>query len=189
MMAGIDFSAGEVFVSLDADLQNDPADIPALLSKLDEGYDVVSGWRKYSARCPRETNAGEPGCESADLLDLRRPTQRLRLHAQGVPTRGHQGRASSTARCTASFRSTRSWHGARVTEIPVQHHPRTQGQSKYGLERVVKVVLDLIVVKFLDRTSSSRSTSSAAPGSYRCVRRFFTLVVMTLTQVCSTASR
>ncbi len=117
MMAGLDHARGEVIVPIDADLQNDPADIPRLLAKLDEGFDVVSGWRK-------------------DRKDYRKDViGPVRLYGEMhrfVPIYA-------------------AWYGARITEIPVNHAPRLHGKSNYGLERVAKVILDLMVVRFLDR--------------------------------------
>jgi len=150
MMAGIDHAAGQVLVSLDADLQNDPADIPKLLAKLDEGYDVVSGWRRHrqDARFRRTLVSRIANRMISRISGVRLNDYGCTLKAyrrdvvKGIKLYGEMHRFIPIyAR----------WMGARVTEIPVQHHPRARGESKYGLERVVKVVLDMMVVKFLDR--------------------------------------
>lgn len=150
MMAGIDFSRGRILISLDADLQNDPADIPMLLSKLDEGYDVVSGWRKQrqDARF-RRTFVSRVANRLISWISG------VRLNDYGCTLKAYRRDVIKDVKLYGEMHRFipiyAHWFGARVTEIPVQHHPRTRGQSKYGLERVVKVVLDMIVVKFLDR--------------------------------------
>ena len=150
MMAGIDHAAGQILISLDADLQNDPDDIPLLLAKLDEGYDVVSGWRRDRQDAPirrtlvsRIANKLISRVSGVHLKDYGCTLKAYRRDViKGVKLYGEMHRFIPIyAR----------WMGARVTEIPVRHHARTRGVSKYGLERVVKVVLDMVVVKFLDR--------------------------------------
>jgi dolichol-phosphate mannosyltransferase len=150
MMAGIDHARGEVLVSLDADLQNDPADIPALLARLDEGYDVVSGWRveRQDAKIRRALTSRLASrlisrLSGVALNDYGCTLKAYRRHViKGVRLYGEMHRFIPIYT---------SWLGARVTEVPVRHHPRTRGASKYGLERVGKVMLDLMVVKFLER--------------------------------------
>jgi glycosyltransferase involved in cell wall biosynthesis len=149
IMAGIDYATGGIIISLDADLQNDPRDIPMLLAKLNEGYDVVSGWRH-----DRQDTA------SRNLLS--RMANRLISKISGVPL--HDYGCTLKAYRADVIKGVRlygemhrfipiyaSWMGARVTELPVTHHARKFGKSKYGLDRVIKVILDLLVVKFLDR--------------------------------------
>jgi glycosyltransferase involved in cell wall biosynthesis len=150
MMAGIDFARGEVLVSLDADLQNDPDDIPLLLAKLDEGYDVVSGWRKdrQDARfrrtlVSRVANRMISWISGVRLRDYGCTLKAYRREViKGVKLYGEMHRFIPIYA---------KWLGASVAEVPVRHHPRARGQSKYGLERVAKVILDMIVVTFLDR--------------------------------------
>jgi hypothetical protein len=148
MAAGIHAAKGRVLIPMDADLQNDPADIARLLEKLDEGYDVVSGWRK---------NRQDP------LFTRKIPSQMANwliskiggvpLHDYGCSLKAYRRESlemfSSTARCIASFRSTRPGRRARSPEIPVEHHARTMGKSKYGLSRTIKVVFDLMTIKFM----------------------------------------
>ncbi|MGD8276565.1 MAG: glycosyltransferase family 2 protein [Gemmatimonadota bacterium] len=147
LSAGIDHARGEIIIPMDGDLQNDPADIGRLLQKLDEGYDVVSGWR----------------VDRKDPLRRRIPSRianrlishlsGVRLHDYGCSLKAYRRSALEDVRLYGEMHRFvpiyASWSGARVTEIPVTHHPRTRGRSNYGLERTVKVVLDLIVVKFL----------------------------------------
>ncbi len=148
MMAGIDYAQGDVIVPLDGDLQNDPADIPRLLDKLAEGFDVVSGWRlhRMDAALTRilpskianwliSTISGVP------LHDYGCTLKAYRKHVvKGIKLYGEMHRFIPIYA---------SWQGGKVTELPVSHFPRVRGQSKYGLGRIVKVVLDLVVVKFL----------------------------------------
>jgi dolichol-phosphate mannosyltransferase len=150
MMAGIDFARGDVLVSLDADLQNDPGDIPLLLAKLDEGYDVVSGWRqaRQDARIRRTlisriANRMISWISGVRLRDYGCTLKAYRRDViKGVKLYGEMHRFIPIYA---------TWLGASVVEIPVRHHPRVKGRSKYGLERAWKVLLDMIVVTFLDR--------------------------------------
>ena len=146
--AGIDYASGETIVLLDADLQNDPADIPMLLAKLDEGYDLVSGWRK-----DRKDNAITRNLPSHAANWLISQVTGVHLHDYGCTLKAYRRDA------LAGFRLYGEMHrfipvfahsvGARIAELPVQHHPRKFGKANYGLERTVKVVLDLFTVKFL----------------------------------------
>lgn len=148
MMAGIDHAKGEIFVLLDADLQNDPADIQMLLNKLDEGFDVVSGWRKnrQDAKLTRTLPS-----RAANWLISR--ISGVKLHDYGCTLKGYRADVLNNVRLYGEMHRFipiyAHWQGAKVTEIPVRHHPRLHGKSNYGLERTVKVILDLIVVKFL----------------------------------------
>ena len=149
MSAGIDAAKGEILIPMDADLQNDPADISRLLDKLDEGYDVVSGWRKN--RQDKLVLAKDPFAdrEPDHFLDRRRAAARLRLFAQGLSPRGHPGRAGSMVRCIVSSRSMRAGPAPALPRYPVDHHARTMGKSKYGISRTIKVVFDLMTIKFM----------------------------------------
>ena len=146
--AGIDHAKGEVIVLLDADLQNDPADIPMLLSKLNEGYDVVSGWRK-----DRKDNAITRTLPSMMANGLISWVTGVHLHDYGCTLKAYRREVldefrlyGETHRFIPVFAHS---VGARITELPVHHHPRRYGKAKYGLERTMKVVLDLFTVKFL----------------------------------------
>ncbi|HAV78963.1 MAG TPA: glycosyltransferase [Anaerolineae bacterium] len=146
--AGIDHSQGEIIVLLDADMQNDPADIPMLIAKLDEGYDLVSGWRK-----DRKDNRFTRTIPSNMANGLISWVTGVHLHDYGCTLKAYR-RAS-----LEGFRLYGEMHrfipvfahsvGAKITELPVRHHPRKFGEAKYGLERTVKVILDLFTVKFL----------------------------------------
>jgi glycosyltransferase involved in cell wall biosynthesis len=146
--AGIDHSRGSIIILLDADLQNDPADIPMLLAKLDEGYDLVSGWRK-----DRQDNKLTRTLPSNIANGLISSVTGVHLHDYGCTLKAYRRDALE------GFRLYGEMHrfipvfahsvGARITELPVHHHARKFGKAKYGLERTVKVILDLFTVKFL----------------------------------------
>lgn len=149
-MAGIDYSSGDIVISMDADLQNDPADIPALLAKLREGFDVVSGWRKF-----RKDAAIRRNFVSRVANRVISRVSGVHLNDYGCTLKAYRRDVIRDVRLYGEMHRFipiyASWHGARVTQIPVNHRPRRFGQSNYGLERVGKVILDLLVVKFLDR--------------------------------------
>ncbi len=149
MYAGFQHASGKVVITMDADLQNDPEDIPMLLQKLEEGYDIVSGWRKdrkdpfLSRKLPSMianwiiskvtgVELHDYGCTlkayRADII------KRLELYGDM-----HRFLPALTKRL-----------GAKITEIPVRHHPRLYGKSKYGIGRTVRVILDIFLVKFLN---------------------------------------
>lgn len=148
MAAGIHAARGRVLIPMDADLQNDPADIVRLLDKLDEGYDVVSGWRK---------NRQDP------LVTRKIPSQMANwliskiggvpLHDYGCSLKAYRRESLEDVQLYGEMHRFipiyASWSGARVTEIPVEHHARTMGKSKYGLSRTIKVVFDLMTIKFM----------------------------------------
>ena len=146
--AGIDHAKGEVIVLMDADLQNDPADIPMLLERLDEGYDVVSGWRK-----DRKDNRLTRTLPSNIANGLISKVTGVHLHDYGCTLKAYRREVIT------GFRLYGEMHrfipvfahsvGAKILEVPVRHHARQYGVAKYGLERTVKVVLDLFTVKFL----------------------------------------
>jgi glycosyltransferase involved in cell wall biosynthesis len=150
MMAGIDYASGSIIVSIDADLQNDPRDIPALLTKMDEGFDVVSGWRK-----DRQDAAISRNFVSRVANRIISRISGVRLHDFGCTLKAYRREVVKDVRLYGEMHRFvpiyASWMGARVCEIPVRHHARKFGKSKYGLERVLKVILDLVVVRFLDR--------------------------------------
>ncbi|HKT19048.1 MAG TPA: glycosyltransferase family 2 protein [Stellaceae bacterium] len=150
MMAGIDHASGQIIVSLDADLQNDPGDIPALLQKIDEGYDVASGWR-----IDRQDAAIRRNFVSRIANRVISRISGVHLNDYGCTLKAYRAQVVRGTRLYGEMHRFipiyASWMGAKVIEVPVSHHPRRAGTSKYGLERIVKVVLDLMVVKFLER--------------------------------------
>ncbi|MEJ5240913.1 MAG: glycosyltransferase family 2 protein [Anaerolineales bacterium] len=146
--AGIDHATGEIVILLDADLQNDPADIPLLLAKLEEGYDVVSGWRKN-----RQDNTLTRTIPSRLANALISWVTGVHLHDYGCTLKAYRREVLSGFRLYGEMHRFIPVYahavGARITEIVVRHHPRRFGKAKYGLERTVKVILDLFTVKFL----------------------------------------
>lgn len=150
MMAGFEHARGDIIVPMDADLQNDPQDIPRLLEKLDEGFDVCSGWRK-----DRQDHALRRTLPSRVANWLISRVSGVRLHDYGCSLKAYRRDVIKGVRLYGEMHRFipiyASWLGAQVTEVPVRHHPRTSGTSSYGLERIFKVLMDLMVVKFLDR--------------------------------------
>ncbi len=151
MMAGIEHARGEVLIAMDADLQNDPADIPRLLSKLDEGYDVVSGWRKR-----REDKMLSRRLPSMIANWLISSVLNVRLHDYGCTLKAYRRDVLEDVRLYGEMHRFipvyASWAGARVTELPVNHHGRRFGRSKYGIGRVGRVLLDLLLLYFLAKS-------------------------------------
>jgi glycosyltransferase involved in cell wall biosynthesis len=150
LMAGIDYASGKVIVSIDADLQNDPQDIPALLQKIEEGYDVASGWR-----VDRKDAAISRNFLSRIANWLISRISGVRLNDYGCTLKAYRADVIRGIRLYGEMHRFipiyANWMGATVIEVPVRHNPRRAGESKYGLERIIKVLLDLMVVKFLDR--------------------------------------
>ena len=153
MMAGIDHASGEVIIPMDGDLQNDPADISKLVEKLDEGFDVVSGWRHDRQDAALRRNL--PSRLANSLISF---ISGVHLHDYGCSLKAYRREVIKDVKLYGEMHRFvpiyATWQGAKVTEIPVKHHPRIHGESKYGLERVAKVLLDLIVVKFLAHYST-----------------------------------
>lgn len=147
MMAGIDYSVGEVIITLDGDLQNDPADIPLLLAELEKGFDVCSGWRR---------DRQDPFLRSLTSRFANRLISRvsgIKLRDYGCTLKAYRREVIEAVRLYGEMHRFipiyTSLCGAKITEVAVNHHPRVRGKSKYGFNRIVKVMLDLLVVKFL----------------------------------------
>jgi glycosyltransferase involved in cell wall biosynthesis len=150
IMAGLDRATGEIIITIDADLQNDPDDIEKLVAKLNEGYDVVSGWRK-----DRRDHRLRRNLASRIANRLISRVSGIYLHDYGCTLKAYRRSIIQDVRLYGEMHRFipiyAHWLGARVTEIEVKHHPRQFGHSKYGLERITKVMLDLLVIAFLDR--------------------------------------
>jgi glycosyltransferase involved in cell wall biosynthesis len=148
MAAGIDAAQGTVLIPMDADLQNDPADIVRLLEKLNQGYDVVSGWRKN--RKDKVVTRKIPSMIANRLISW---IGGVPLHDYGCTLKAYRLESLESVRLYGEMHRfipiLASWEGARVAEIPVAHHARTMGKSKYGLSRTFKVVFDLMTIKFM----------------------------------------
>ncbi|HEV8289384.1 MAG TPA: glycosyltransferase family 2 protein [Candidatus Norongarragalinales archaeon] len=146
MQAGIDAAKGKIIVTMDADLQNDPEDIPSLLSEMKKGYDVVSGWR-----FARQDNA-EKGIASKFANWLNRLLTGVPIHDSGCSLKAYDAKMLKSVRLYGEMHryipAILSTKGARISEVKVQHHPRTAGKTKYGLGRLLRGLLDLLFIKF-----------------------------------------
>ena len=177
MMAGFDYARGEVIIPLDGDGQNDPADIPKMLELLNQGSDVVSGWRK-----DRQDNVIRRNIPSILANKLISAVSGVQLHDFGCSMKAYKRHVVDGIRLYGEMHRFlpiyASWHGAKITEVIVNHHPRRTGSSKYGLERVVKVILDLLVVKFLDRAASKPMYVFGGCGIFSLALSLFTFLWM-----------
>jgi glycosyltransferase involved in cell wall biosynthesis len=148
MTAGFDAASGRVVIPMDGDLQNDPADIPRLLAKIDEGYDVVSGWRRD--RKDAFLNRILPSILANRFIS---GMTGVRLHDYGCTLKAYRREVLDGINLYGEMHrfvpALVSQIGARVTELPVNHRPRLHGKSKYGIFRTLRVILDLLTVKFL----------------------------------------
>jgi glycosyltransferase involved in cell wall biosynthesis len=148
LSAGIDFSKGDIIIPMDGDLQTDPEDILPLLEKIEEGYDVVSGWRKD--RKDPFLSRRLPSMIANKIISL---IGGVYLHDYGCTLKAYKKDILKNIKLYGEMHRFipiyAQWIGARVSEIPVGHFPRGSGASKYGMSRVFKVILDLMVVKFL----------------------------------------
>ncbi|MGE0821532.1 MAG: glycosyltransferase family 2 protein [Candidatus Binatia bacterium] len=156
LAAGFDYAQGEVIVSLDGDLQNDPMDIPRLVARLNDGFDLVNGWR---------VNRQDP------FLHRRLPSQianriigwmtRVQIHDYGCTLKAFRRDVAKNLKLYGEMHrfipALVGDLGAKITEMPVTHHPRQRGTSKYGLARTLWVIIDLVTVKFLSQYSTRPS--------------------------------
>ena len=149
MMAGFDFADGDVIIPMDADLQNHPEDIPRLLEKINEGYDVCSGWRNNRKDAPiRKALLSKIANKLISLISG------VKLKDYGCTLKAYKKNVIKGVKLYGEMHRFipiyASWEGAKISEIPVRHTPRKYGKSNYGIERTFKVLLDLIVITFLD---------------------------------------
>jgi glycosyltransferase involved in cell wall biosynthesis len=148
MSAGFRFARGQIILPMDADLQNDPRDIPRLVAKIEEGYDVVSGWRVNR----RDTFISRrlPSMLANWLIGQ---VTGVKLHDYGCSLKAYRAEIVKNVPLYGEMHrfipALASWYGSRIAELPVTHHPRRHGKTKYGINRTFRVVLDLITVKFL----------------------------------------
>jgi glycosyltransferase involved in cell wall biosynthesis len=167
LAAGFDHAQGEIVVSMDGDLQNDPADIPLLLAEIDNGYDVVCGWRKH-----RQDPAMRrvPSTLANKLIGL---VTGIRLHDYGCTLKAFRADIVEDMQLYGEMHrflpALAHQAGASITEIPVQHHARRFGKSKYGLRRTLKVILDLMTVKFLSGYATKPSYVFGGSGALLCL--------------------
>jgi glycosyltransferase involved in cell wall biosynthesis len=150
LMAGLDYALGEIIIPMDGDGQNDPTDIPRLLEKIEEGYDVVSGWRKDRQDSPIKRNL-----VSRIANTIISKMSGVHLNDYGCSLKAYRRETIDGLRLYGEMHRLIpiyvAQRGGRITEIPVKHHAREFGVSKYGLERIFKVILDLFVSQFFAR--------------------------------------
>ena len=153
LSAGFTHAKGKIIVALDADLQNDPADIPDMIDKLNEGFDVISGWRKK-----RHDNAITRLLPSKIANWVISRITGVKLHDYGCTLKVYRREVLEEIKLYGEMHrfipALASWSGARIAEMAVNHRPRTAGKTKYGIGRTLKVILDLITVKFLGSFST-----------------------------------
>jgi glycosyltransferase involved in cell wall biosynthesis len=182
MMAGFDHARGEVIIPLDGDGQNDPADISKMLEALNQGYDVVSGWRK-----DRQDNYIQRNVPSILANKLISFVSGVPLHDFGCSLKAYKRHVVEGIRLYGEMHRFlpiyASWHGAKIKEVIVNHHPRRTGNSKYGMERVVKVLLDLLVVKFLDRAAAKPMYVFGGCGIFSLAISLFTFLWMLMLKI------
>ena len=176
LSAAFDLARGKVLVPIDGDRQNDPADIPPLLQRLDQGFDVVSNWRRLSP--------GYVYDEEGPVVDRQSPDRGSRVWscmtsvAPSRPTAARSSKSGYKAKCTASSRSSPPWQGTRVTKLVVSHRPRTAGRTKYGLGRTLNVVLDLLLIRFFFRYSQRPMHLFGRIGIYSMLLSFLSFAGM-----------
>ena len=152
MVAGFEYSSGDVIITMDGDLQNDPSDIPDLLSKMEEGYDLVSGWRK-----DRKDHWSRvlPSRIANRIISL---TTGVRLHDYGCSLKAYRAECIKSLKAYGEmhrfFPALASMTGARVAEVAVRHYPREFGRSKYGFSRIFKVLSDIMAINLIIKFSS-----------------------------------
>ena len=177
MMAGFDFASGEIIISMDGDLQNDPEDIPRLIEKIEEGYDICSGWRKD--RKDKLLTRRLPSRIANKLISV---LSGVKLHDYGCTLKAYKKEVIKEVRLYGEMHRFipihASWKGAKITEIPVIHHPRTHGESKYGMERTLKVILDLMVVIFFSTLSNKPIYIFGSFGVVNIVVSFLSFFLM-----------
>lgn len=175
MTAGFDAASGDVVVSMDGDLQNDPRDIPAVISRLEEGYDMVSGWRKK--RKDRFLSRRLPSMIANWIIG--RATG-VRLHDYGCSLKAYRKEVADNLLLYGELHRfipvLASFYGARITEIPVTHHPRTMGKSKYGIGRTFRVIVDLLMLLFFQKFATRPLQFFGSSGGVIC----FTGIVIEL---------
>ena len=161
MAAGFEYAEGDIIITMDADLQNDPEDIPRLLEKIKD-YDVVSGWRK--SRKDKFFSRRLPSMIANGLISK---VTGVALHDYGCTMKAYRKEVIKNVKLYGEMHrfipAIASWVGASITEVETNHHARRFGKSKYGISRTIRVVLDLITVKFL-QSFSTRPIHAFGPG-------------------------
>ncbi len=178
MSAGFDQAGGKIIIAMDGDLQNDPSDIPKLLDELDKGFDVVSGWRKE-----RKDNSLMRTFPSRIANWLIGRVTGVKLHDYGCSLKAYRSEILKDVKLYGEMHrfipALAAWVGARITELPVQHHARQHGKAKYGISRTFRVLLDLITVKFLLSFSTSPLRMFGSAGGIASIAGGAVLLVQT----------
>ncbi len=177
IMAGIEYSNGKIIIPIDADLQNDPKDIVKLLEKLNQGYDVVSGWRKN-----RKDSFFSRTFISILANWLISKVSGVKLHDYGCTLKAYKKDILEDVKLYGEMHRFipiyASWQGAKVTEIEINHYPRVYGKSKYGLSRIFKVILDIFVVTFLNKYFTKPIYVFGGFGIILLILCFFSIIYM-----------
>lgn len=170
--AGLEAAQGDVVIFLDSDLENDPADIPLLLSKIDEGYDLVSGWRKN--RWQGQFLSRRLTSRIANWLIAK--ISGVKIHDFGCSLKAYRKEVIKNVKLYGEMHRfiavLASWQGAKIAEVEVSFSPRKFGSSKYGMERILKVFLDLVVIKFLSGYSTKPIYFFGKAGFYSIIISF-----------------
>jgi len=178
MQAGFDHAIGEIIVPMDGDLQNDPKDIPKLINKINEGYDVVSGWRKN--RLDKKLTRIIPSKIANHLISK---ISGIHLHDYGCTLKAYKKEIMNNIKLYGEMHRFipiyASWEGAKVTELEVNHMPRVAGETKYGLSRIPKVILDILVIRFFDKSLDRPMHLFGKFGLFM----FFMAFILTITAV------
>lgn len=179
MKAGFDHAQGEVIVTMDGDLQNDPMDIPKLLEKVKEGYDIVSGWR-FRRQDPF-INRRLPSLIANRIISM---TTQVKLHDYGCSLKAFKKEVAKNIPLYGEMHrfipALANLMGVSVAEVPVNHRARSRGTSKYGIGRTLKVILDLITVKFLLSYSTKPIQIFGLLGLVSTMAGFFIALYLTI---------
>jgi len=175
--AGFDIAKGEIFIVMDADLQNDPADVQKLVKLIEEGYDVVSGWRK--SRKDNLVTRRIPSFLANKLISI---VTKVPLHDYGCSLKAYRRDIVKDIKLYGEMHrllpALAAWVGAKIYEVEVVHHQRALGRSKYGIGRTIKVLLDLMTVKFLMSYSTKPSYVFGGMGILSFALGFISLAVV-----------
>ena len=182
MSAGFDYANGEIIITLDADLQNDPKDIPLLIEKMNEGYDIVSGWR-----INRQDKAMSRKLPSKIANWLIAKLTGVKIHDYGCTLKAYSRDVVKNIELYGEMHryipAVASWMGISVAEVPVHHHSRKFGKSKYGISRTIRVILDIIILKYLlsysQRPIQIFGLMGLVTGSIGCIVTIY-LIIMRL---------
>jgi glycosyltransferase involved in cell wall biosynthesis len=177
MTAGIDYAIGDIIIPMDGDLQNDAEDIPKLLEKITDGYDVVSGWRK-----DRKDKGLTRVIPSKIANWLISKISGVKLHDYGCSLKAYRKEVVKTISLYGEMHRFipiyAKWQGARVTEIVVTHHPRKYGISKYGINRTFKVISDLLLLKFMEKYATRPIHLFGMFGMFSLFSSFVSFILM-----------